>query len=95
VPGEHVARQVVLGDAAEPEVLGSGERGLDQLLAQADRLEDLRAAVRVERGDAHLGHRLEDALLQRLDEIVLRLFERQALRVAPTLGQGLSDGLEG
>ena len=40
-------------------------------LLEADRLEDLRAAVALKRRDAHLGHHLQDALVERLD-VVLR-----------------------
>ena len=36
---------------------------------EADRLEDLRAAVALQRRDAHLGHHLEDALVERLDVV--------------------------
>ena len=38
------------------------EAEVNHLILQADRLKDLRALVRVQRGDAHLGHHLEHAL---------------------------------
>ena len=41
---------------------------------QADRLENLCAAVALDGGDAHLGHRLDDPLDGSLDEIFDRLF---------------------
>ena len=61
--GEHVE-----ADAAEA---GGrpGEAGVDDLLAEADRLEDLRAGVGGDGGDAHLGHDLEHALAERLDRL--------------------------
>ena len=42
-------------------------------LLQADGLEDLRAAVRLVGGDAHLGHHLEQPLADRLDEALAGL----------------------
>ena len=46
-----------------------GEVAVDDFLVEADRLEDLGAAVALDGGDAHLGHHLEDALVDRLDVI--------------------------
>ena len=45
------------------------EVAVDERLLEADRLEDLRAAVALQRRDAHLGHHLEDALVERLDVV--------------------------
>ena len=45
------------------------EVALDELVRQADGLEDLRAAVGAHRRHAHLGHDLEQALAQGLHEI--------------------------
>ena len=56
---------------------GPGEAGLDDLGAEPDGLEDLRAGIRGDGGHAHLGHDLEQALAQRLDQ--------------PLLGQGRAD----
>src|SRR5206468_639359 len=42
------------------------EVAADELLVEPDRLEDLGAAVALDRADAHLGHDLDDALLDRL-----------------------------
>ena len=39
---------------------------VDEVLVEADRLEDLGAAIALDRADAHLGHHLDDALLDRL-----------------------------
>src|SRR6202022_2769914 len=55
-------------DAPEPR-RRSGEAGLDDLLADPDRLEDLGAGVGGDRGHAHLGHDLQQTLAERLDEI--------------------------
>ena len=49
---------------------GAGEVGVDQLALQADRLEDLRAAVGLDRRDAHLGDRLQQAFADRLDHVL-------------------------
>ena len=61
--GDHVEL-----DAAE---LGrrAGEVAVDELLGEPDGLEDLRAGVGGHGGDAHLGHHLQHALAERLDEV--------------------------
>ena len=53
---------------------GPGEVLVDDRLLQADGLEDLRAVVGLDRGDAHLGHGLQDALAQGLEQVLLGLF---------------------
>ena len=45
----------------------AGEVLADELRLEADSIENLRAAIRLVRGDAHLGHHLENALVDRLD----------------------------
>ena len=62
--------QGVQADAADPG-RGPGEILVDQLLAQPDRLKYLGAAIALNRGDAHLGHDLENALLISFDEVFL------------------------
>ena len=64
--GDHVEL-----DAAE---LGrrAGEVAVHQGLREPDGLEDLRTGVGGHRGDAHLGHHLQHALAQRLDEVLDR-----------------------
>ena len=62
---EGLAGDLLQADTADPggglvEVLG------DQVFAQADSLENLGAAVAGDRADAHLGHHLDDPLLDRL-----------------------------
>ena len=66
-PGDHVD-----ADAAETR-RGVREVLVDERLAESDRLEDLRAAIARQRGDPHLRHDLEDALVQRLDVVLDRL----------------------
>ncbi len=54
----------------QAEALGAydeARRALDELGLEPDRLEDLRARVRADRRDAHLGEHLEEALADRLD----------------------------
>ena len=53
---------------------------LDDLVREADRLEDLRADVGGDRRDAHLRHRLEKALAHRLDVVIASIGLAQALR---------------
>ena len=65
---------------------------LHEARAQADRVEDLRAAVRLVGRDAHLGHDLEDGLADSLDVALLDLFGRHFL---VELGQHLLERLEG
>src|SRR5579862_4214166 len=72
--GPLVAHPDLLGDdgeahAADPR-RGPGEVLVDQLLAQADRLENLGAAVALDRGDAHFGDHLHDALVDRFYEVL-------------------------
>ena len=54
------------------------EEPIDELLTQANRLEDLRAAVAGERRNAHLGHHLQDALVERLHVMLDRVLARHA-----------------
>ena len=72
MPLEHL-----LGDHVDPDAAdarrGPGEVAVHEVLVEADRLEDLRAAIALERRDAHLGHHLEDALVERLDVVLDRL----------------------
>src|SRR3712207_8542059 len=63
------------------------------LLLQADRLEDLRPAVRLRRRDPHLGDRLEQALPDRLDDVLLGDLRVVDAGDAP-VGDHLVDGVE-
>ena len=71
VRAQHLLGQHVETDPAEPRG-GAGEAGVDDLGAQPEGLEDLRAGVGGHGGDAHLGHRLAHALAQRLDQVLGR-----------------------
>ena len=50
-----------------------GEIFVDEFAVQADGLEDLRAAIALLRGDAHLRHHLEQALADGLDVVLFQL----------------------
>ena len=53
-----------------------GEVRLDQVAVQTDRLEHLRAAIALQRADAHLREGLQQPLVDGLDEVLLRIFCR-------------------
>ncbi|CAB4935401.1 unannotated protein [freshwater metagenome] len=72
---------------------GPGEVGLNERLREADRLEDLGAAIRGNRRDTHLRHDLEQALAERLDEVAHRTL-RGGARYC-TAAREVLDGLEG
>jgi hypothetical protein len=67
--GRVVAQQDLLRDDVQADAAdarrGPGEVVVDHVLPQAERLEDLRAAVALDGRDAHLGHHLDDALVRR------------------------------
>ena len=66
---QHFLRDHVHADAADAR-RRPGEVLVDDVLAQADRFEHLRAAIALDRGDAHLRHHLDDALGRGLDEVL-------------------------
>src|SRR2546427_11157878 len=72
-PGERVAvpLQTLLGQHVQADSLnagrGPGEITVDYGLIEADRLENLRAAVALDGRDAHFRHRLDDAFDGGLD----------------------------
>ena len=80
---EPVALDCLTGDFLKPHAfnlaVGAGEIFGDELGAQANGVEDLGAAIGLIGGDAHLGHHLEQALVDRLDVALDRLFRRQLL----------------
>jgi hypothetical protein len=83
--GRRVAPHGFLGDLLDAHALdrrgGAGEVLVHEGGAEADRVEDLRAAIGLIGRDAHLGHDLEDALADRLDVVLLHVLggERQFL----------------
>ena len=91
VTGGDLGRELVEADAAEP-AGGAGEVLVDELLAEPDRLEDLRAGVRRDGRDAHLRHHLEDALAGGLDVVPDGVVEAT---VELTAGGHRLEGLEG
>ena len=74
-----VADEAFLGDLLDVGSFatagGTGEVLVHQLGVEADRFENLRAAIRGNRRDAHLGHRLDHALDRTFEEVVDRLVE--------------------
>ena len=72
VPGGHLGGEHVQPDAAEPG-RGAGEVLVHEVLGQPQRLGHLRAGVRRDRADAHLGHHLQHALAERLDVLADRV----------------------
>ena len=68
--GEHVEADAL--DARG----GAGEVVVDERLIEADGFKDLRAAIALQRADAHLGEGLEQALVDGLDEVLLGLVRR-------------------
>ncbi len=80
--GEVVLHLRFAGDDVEADALdaggGAGEVLLDEAAVEADGFEDLGAAVGLERGDAHLGEDLEEALADGFLVILERLFEGDA-----------------
>ena len=79
---QRVARAHLFGDGVDADAAdarrGVREIPLDELLLEADGFENLRAAIALQRRDAHLGHHLQDALVQRLDVALDGLLVRQA-----------------
>ena len=74
--------QRFFGDHLDADPVQAGNRPREVLLhertVEADGFEDLRAAVALKGGNAHLGHHLEDALIERLDVVRHRLLVREA-----------------
>ena len=92
-----MAQEDLLGDHVEPDPAHAGGRPsevvVDDVLAEPERLEHLRAAVALDRGDAHLGHHLHHALGGSLDEVRAGLGVVDAGEVA--LANHVVDRLEG
>ena len=73
--GADLALELGEADAAD-RARRPDERAVDDLVGEADRVEDLRAAVARDVGDPHLRHDLEHAVLDRVLEAQLRLGRR-------------------
>ena len=98
--GADVPRLDFTGDDVEADAAdargGPGEVPVDECLLQADRLEDLRAAVALQRRDPHLRHDFQDALVERLDVVDRRLFVGQPRHVRENaLPDHVVEGFEG
>ena len=91
VAQQHFLRDHVGADAADARG-GPGEVFVDHVLAQAERLEHLRAAIALQRRDAHLRRDLDHALGRRLDEVLARRLVVDAGQQA--FADHLVDGLE-
>ena len=85
--GDHVD-----ADATDPRG-GPREVLIDEGAIETDGFEDLRAAVALQRRDAHLGHHLQDAFVQRVDVVGDRLIVRHAHEL--TLADHVVERLEG
>ena len=68
---QHFLRDHVEADAADARGR-PGEVLVDDVLAEADGFEDLRAVIALDGRDAHLRHHLDDALGRGLDEVLAR-----------------------
>src|SRR5690606_11067434 len=72
--GHVVAHLDLAGDLLDADAAelrgGAGEVLVDDLLREADALEDLRTRVGGDRRDTHLAHHLDDGLAERLDEVL-------------------------
>ena len=82
-----MARQALASDDIQPDA-GDARRSAREILvddraADADRFEDLCAAIALHRRDSHLRGDLDDPLVGRLDVILLRLIERDVLGKHP------------
>ncbi len=87
------AREHVQADALDTRG-GAGEVGLDERLVEADSLEDLRAAITLQRGDAHLREGFEQALVDGLNEVLLGILGADFFRQQAAALQ-VVDGLDG
>ncbi len=92
VPGRDLGGQHLEADTAEPGG-GAGEGGADDLLAEPDGLEDLRPGVGGDGGDTHLGHDLQQALAQGLDQVLRGLLGGDSVKQAAA--DHVLDGLQG
>ena len=76
-----MAAHRLLGDLVEPDALdrrhGPGEVLVEEDAVEPDGIEDLRAAIGLERADAHLGHHLQDALADGVGVVLAHLGGRK------------------
>ena len=74
--GHAVAAQCLFTDFADADAFDprrrAGEIAVDQFVIESDRFENLRAAIGLDRGDAHLRENLEQAFVNGFDELAFR-----------------------
>src|SRR5208283_3504120 len=96
--GELVLAAGLFGQHIEADPLdargGAGEVLVDDAAGQADGLEDLGAAIALQRGDAHLRKDLEQALVDGLLVVLQRRLEGDAIGQQAALGEALQ-GFDG
>ena len=90
VQGVRIAGDIFQRDAAHP-AHGPGEIPVDHLFRDPHRLEDLGSLVGLDRGDAHLGRDLHDAVEYRMGVVIHR---RIIILVQQSLFNELPDGLQ-
>jgi len=90
-----VAAALLLGDLGQADAADArrraSEAAVDQRLANAHGLEDLRPTITGHAADAHLGHDFEQHIAHRFAVVRLELGRRRAL-VAPLAGHGPARG---
>ena len=81
-----MAQADFLGDHIQPDAAnprgGPAKVLVNKGLIQTDGLKDLRAAIRLHGGDPHLGHGLDQALVDRLDKVLHGCFVRHLRQMA-------------
>ena len=91
--GAGVALERLAGELAEPDAADrrrrAGEAAVDDVAVEADRLEDLGAAVGLDRRDPHLRDHLQQALADRREQLLERLVVGE---VAGQLGAAVQVG---
>ena len=96
--GVLVAAKQLLGDRLDAHALdaagGAREKLVNEFAIETDGFKDLGTAVAVLRGDAHLGHHLEQPLADGLDVVLFELFVGELVGEV-ALGQHLAQRGEG
>ena len=97
--GRRMAHSDLGGHLVHPDATQSADRAgevlVDQVAAQPDGLEDLRAGVAGHGGDTHLAHDLQDALACGLDVVLDGLVRVHAAQPVQVVADHVLDALEG
>src|SRR6476661_499702 len=92
-----MATQRLVADDVDPHTADArrraGEMPRDERRMEPERLEDLRAAITLERRDSHLRQNLEQSLAHRIDVVRARVFAVDAADEHIVIGQSI-DRLE-